>query len=119
MIKAVKNILKYILPTSMKNLIRKVKNARMVYFGPLTYNYDGLSTRNNCDFMKDDLFMESYRLGKETRSWGDLEIPWRVHVVLWAASMAKNLNGDFVECGVNKGGFARAIMNYVDFKGSV
>lgn len=94
----------------------KAKNTRLVYFGTPTYNQDGLATRNNCDFMKDKLFMQSYKLGKETGSWGDENIHWRAYVVCWAADKVKKLEGDFVECGVNKGGFARTIINYIDFK---
>jgi len=36
-------------------------------------------------------------------------------VACWAAQHAKSLPGDFVECGVNRGGMARAVMEYVDF----
>lgn len=83
--------------------------------GPLTYNQDGLASTHNCDFMKDKLFMESYALGKRTGSWGAADIPWRAFVCCWAANKAKHLAGDFVECGVNKGGYSRAIMHYIDF----
>jgi len=34
--------------------------------------------------------------------------------VLWAAERAATMPGDFVECGVNRGGFARAIVERVD-----
>ena len=44
------------------------------------------------------------------------DIHWRAYVVCWAANKAKSLEGDFVECGVNKGRLSRAIMNYVNFK---
>lgn len=84
--------------------------------GPFTYNQDGLATKHNCDFMYDPLFIESYKLGKETGSWGDLDIHWRAYIVCWAANKAKSLDGDFVECGVYKGGYARAIVHYVNFK---
>lgn len=84
--------------------------------GPVTYNQDGLATIHNSDFMKDTLFAESYEFGKNTRSWGDLDIHWRAHVACWAANQAKSLRGDFVECGVNRGGLALTVMNYVNFK---
>jgi hypothetical protein len=38
-----------------------------------------------------------------------------VHTILWAALHCKDIEGDFVECGTNKGGFARAICEYLDF----
>jgi hypothetical protein len=66
--------------------------------------------------MKDPLFMESYELGKSTGSWGESgNIQWRAFVACWAANKGKTLEGDFVECGVNKGGLARTVINYVDF----
>jgi O-methyltransferase len=38
-----------------------------------------------------------------------------VHVVCWFANQVKHLEGDFVECGVNTGAYARAIVEYIDF----
>lgn len=83
--------------------------------GPLTYNQDGLASCHNCDFVNDGLFLQSYELGKATGSWGGSDIQWRAFVACWAANKAKSLAGDFVECGVNKGGLARTVINYVDF----
>ena len=76
---------------------------------------DGLCTIHNSDFRKDPLFMEAYRLGKATGSWGSRDIFWRAYVCCWAANSVKDKDGDFVECGVNKGGLARTVMHYVDF----
>jgi len=83
--------------------------------GPLTYNREGLATVTNCDFLNDPRFQEAYRLGEQTGSWKDAKIHWRIHVLCWAADKASRLEGDFVECGVNRGGFSRAIMHFVDF----
>ena len=83
--------------------------------GPLTYNRDGLATVTNCDFLNDPRFQEAYRLGEQTGSWQDAQIHWRLHVLCWAADKASRLEGDFVECGVNRGGFSRAVMHFVDF----
>jgi len=84
--------------------------------GPLTYNQDGLATQHNCDFLKDELFMQSYERGKSLESWQSLDIHWRVYIACWAANKAKSLEGDFVECGVYKGGLTMSVMHYVDFK---
>ena len=46
---------------------------------------------------------------------GGGEIHYRVYVCCWAANKARSLEGDFVECGVNKGGYSRTVMHYVDF----
>ncbi len=82
--------------------------------GPLTYNRDGLATAHNADFIKDPRFRNAYRAGRDTGSWeGDIQ--WRAHVVCWAARRGTALPGDFVECGVNKGGLALTAMEYVQF----
>lgn len=83
--------------------------------GPLTYNQDGLATVHNADFMREPRFQEAYNLGKSTGSWGEAEVQWRAFVACWAANKGKGLEGDFVECGVNKGGLARTVISYVDF----
>lgn len=110
-----KKILKKIFPSEVVKLIKMIKNFRLVQ-GPLTYNKDGLATRHNCDFMNDPLFKEAYKLGKRLNSWGRVDIHWRAYIACWAANKVKSLEGDFVECGVYKGGLAIAVMHYVNFK---
>jgi len=44
----------------------------------LTFNKDGLATNNNCDFMQEALFQESYTLGKHTNSWSGSDLRWRL-----------------------------------------
>ncbi len=81
----------------------------------LAYKTDGLYTVHNSDFINEPLFKQSYQLGKETGSWGSSDVHWRAYICCWAAQQVKNLEGDFVECGVNRGGLSRAVINYVDF----
>jgi hypothetical protein len=83
--------------------------------GPLTYKENGLFTVVNCDFLSEPRFQEAYRLGEQTGSWGQYTIRWRAYVVCWAAYHASRLEGDFVECGVNLGGYSRAAMHFTDF----
>jgi len=80
-----------------------------------TYMEDGLITRHTADFLKDEKFTAAYAKGKATGSWGKMNPRWRVYTACWAAAHAANLPGDFVECGVNRGGMALAIMEYVNF----
>jgi hypothetical protein len=88
------------------------------------YNEGGLTTVTNCDFLSDPLFYDSYELGISTLTRvGGKRNPnffaydrYRVYVICWAASQAKNLLGDFVECGVNTGFLSRAAMNYIGFE---
>jgi len=84
--------------------------------GPLTYNQDGLATKHNCDFLTMPRFKEAYLHGKNTGSWGASEIQYRAYIACWVAQRASGLAGDFVECGVNRGGLARTVMAYTNFK---
>jgi O-methyltransferase len=84
----------------------------------ITYSHDLLYTYHNADFLKDPLFIESYNLGKKTDKdalLNNYDIEWRIHVLCWAAFHATQLEGDFVDCGVHTGIFARSVINYVDF----
>ena len=78
-----------------------------------TYHEDGLATEHTCAFLQEERFRRAYELGRATGSFRGREIRWRVHVACWAAAHAARLEGDFVECGVYRGGLARAIVDYV------
>lgn len=80
-----------------------------------TYAKDGLITFHHSDFLRDPLFQEAYRLGKATGSWHGADVEWRAYVACWAAGQGAKLAGDFIECGVERGGMARAVMHYVGF----
>jgi O-methyltransferase len=80
-----------------------------------TYHRDGLTTVHNADFQKDPLFARAYEQGKATGSWGDGNIQWRAYIACWAAEHAIRLGGDFVECGVNRGGLAMTVIGFTDF----
>jgi O-methyltransferase len=112
-----KAILRNVIPSrAVKSLRMLIDPNRYVSARSWAYSEDGLATEHNCDFMRDPLFLESYNLGKATGSWGTADIHWRAYVVCWAADKAKMLDGDFVECGVYRGGYARTVVNYVNFK---
>ncbi len=77
---------------------------------------DYLVSWHNAGFLADPAFNRAVDLGNARGSWeATSDIRWRFHVVLWAAARAAQMDGDFVECGVNRGGFARAIVDYLDF----
>jgi O-methyltransferase len=96
------------------NIIQKIKKTLNAPPKPkITYNQDGLTTVHNNGFMNDVDFMNAESVGAATGSWHNIH--WRVHTILWAANQCKNVEGDFVECGTNKGGFARSIVEYLDF----
>ena len=89
--------------------------AYMLYRAGGAYFQDGLVTVHNSDFCKDPKFHEAYALGKATGSWGRQDVEWRAYVCCWAAWSVREKDGDFVECGVNRGGLSRAVSHYVDF----
>jgi hypothetical protein len=78
------------------------------------YNQDGLISIHNHDFMFDPAFITVYQRGVQAAGQ-DYSWHWRVHIGLWAAFSASKLDGDFVECGVNRGFMSSAIMKFLDW----
>jgi O-methyltransferase len=107
------------------NFFRKIKwfiknynllhDSTEIVYGPLTYNTDGLATRNNADFLNNDRFVNAYKKSYETNSWIGYDIRWRAYIAYSFSDLVKNIEGDFVECGVNKGGLSRGIIEYINF----
>ncbi|HVB19871.1 MAG TPA: TylF/MycF/NovP-related O-methyltransferase [Candidatus Paceibacterota bacterium] len=120
---AAKNILRPITPNIVKKIYKSfsinLDNYTLLPKKDLTYATDQLYTFHNADFMKDPLFIESYNLAKRVDNKHCLaknDIPWRMHVLYWAGTYAKNIPGDFVDCGVNTGFCARSLMHYIGFE---
>ena len=78
------------------------------------YDQDGLRSVHNHEFMDNAPFREAYRRGIQAAGQ-DYRWHWRVHVALWTAHNASQLDGDFVECGVNRGFLSCAIMEYLQW----
>lgn len=100
---------------SAMGLMRRILPIHFMRKARSTFAEDGLITRHHFDFIDDANFKRAYKAGWETGSWGGADIRWRAHVALWAASHAARLDGDFVECGVNRGGLSRAIVESLDW----
>lgn len=79
------------------------------------YSEDGLQSIHNHDFIYDSAFLNAYQRGIQASAGVDSKFRWRAHVVLWAANCAAKLDGDFIECGVNKGFHSSAIMSFLDW----
>jgi len=77
------------------------------------YDRDGLRSVHDHSFMQEHSFRKAYDRG--VLAAGDYGWQWRVHIGLWAARSASLLCGDFVECGVNRGFLASAVMDYLDW----
>jgi hypothetical protein len=83
---------------------------------PAMYAEDGLISVHSHAFMVDPAFIRAYERGvraiggTDTYGWH-----WRIHVGLWVARLAAGLEGDFVECGVNRGFLSSAVMEYLDW----
>lgn len=82
----------------------------------------GMFTKHNSDFKNEPLFKESLRRGIQQyeRFWRNgksyaNKLDWERQTTAWAASHAKHLKGDFVECGVATGMTTMTLVNYLDF----
>jgi hypothetical protein len=85
-------------------------------FAPVAYAQDGLISVHSHAFMHNPAFLEAYSRGVKAIGGTDTyQWHWRIHIGLWAASVASRLEGDFVECGVNRGFLSSAIMEYLDW----
>jgi len=83
---------------------------------PNAYAQDGLVCVHNHDFMRDPAFERAYARGvRALDGESDYRWHWRIHVGLWAAASAATLDGDFVECGVNRGFLSSAIMERLNW----
>ena len=106
----------------MKSLLLKLIHAagygiyRLPAEGPsAVHDQDGLISIHNHDFMDDPAFRRAYDRGVRAAAGHDYQWHWRVHVGLWAARMAAKLDGDFVECGVNRGVLSSSVMEFLDW----
>ncbi|WP_395750199.1 TylF/MycF/NovP-related O-methyltransferase [Prosthecobacter sp.] len=102
----------------MKSVLKKLLDFLGVRLtridGIKRYDSDGMQTLHNHEFLDDP----KYQVALARALMADPTLgfmTWRLHVALWAASHAVRLGGDFVECGVNRGFLASAIMKYLDW----
>lgn len=107
------------LPPRVRDVLRFVREPdRYANFGPsFTHRKDGLATIHRADFMTDPVFRSAYdanlAAGAWDGPWGHGDPEWRMYVACWAAGQAAPLGGDFVECGVFRGGLSKTVMSYI------
>lgn len=94
-----------------------LKNNYILPKSEVKYANDLLYTFHNADFIEDPKFSKVY---SEVKAIGgkllhNYDIQWRIHVITWFANLVKNLEGDFIDCGVNTGFCPMAVIKYTDF----
>ena len=104
------------LQQSARRALASVAYAVIKRVAPYAYAQDGLATVHSHDFLLDPAFQAAYARGLEAVGTSqDYEWHWRIHVGLWAATLASKLPGDFIECGVNKGFLSSAVMRHLNW----
>ena len=119
---ALDTFLRRALPARWYEFVRYINHpdrAAIVYGSPM-FSEDGLAVAGrSVDFLFEPAFSRAYDAGKQAGAWGTLSgsfnMRWRVYIACWAARKAVTLDGDFVECGVNRGWLSRSVVEYVDF----
>ena len=102
-----------------RNISIKSKLQSTHFLGEITYDTDSLCTSNNVDFIKEEKFKSAYKKALDTKPWDGFSLQWRVYIVCWFANHVKDIEGDFVECGVNTGAYSIAIIDYIDFNSEI
>lgn len=112
------NVANQYLPKGLKKALKVLlrPSHTVVLPFPPSYCEDGLATVHSCAFVDDPAFSAAYRKGVETGSWDGIR--WRAHIYTWLGLQAFRLPGDFVECGVNRGGYARMLFEYLPLQSS-
>lgn len=115
----IKKVLPYALIKKLHTLLRP-NDFYWLRKKHVTYAQDLLYTHHSAGFLDDARFMEAYEIGKALDRGvllkGIYDIHWRMHVLCWAATLVQGLEGDFVDCGVCCGMYARIVIHYVDFQ---
>jgi O-methyltransferase len=117
-----KKIVKSFLPGRLKGAISVFRNPALLQipdsnlnnYPNFPYFHDGLATLHRHDFMRDERFLEAFK--EADKFLLGPKMYWRTYVICWAANKGAALEGDFVECGVFKGGFAKAVTSYTQFQ---
>ena len=106
-------------PQRIRHFIKRIPYSSELYdfvttvFSP-DYAEDAIRVSKNCSFLKDPDFIRGYNalLKQEPEA----KTRWRAHITQWAGFYASQLQGDFVETGVNKASFSSSVIEYTNFK---
>lgn len=105
------------LPRMAQFVVVALRNIRL-YVLPrrieFKYMSDGMATKSILPFMSEDKFLESYeRMIQASGFPNDPGLHFRIHQAIWCASIAKDVDGDFVECGTGRGLVFSAVLNSI------
>lgn len=84
---------------------------RLLYRKP-QYFEDGMISIHTCDFRNKPDFKRAKQVAMG-KTGVHFNADWNLHTMLWAAKRCSELEGDFVECGVDRGYTMRACAEYV------
>jgi len=97
-----------------KELLQALDTIASIYPGQ-TYASDMLiCILKNRSFLQDQKFTSAFYSSVTNEQ--EESLLWRVHTLVWAATNALKVDGDFVECGVFKGFCSGVILKYLDFQ---
>ena len=117
--KKLRIFLKNHLPRFILNFLVLLKTRKFIIFkGIVRYYEDELLTSHKCDFIYDQKFKSIYESAVKDQLAISPNIRWRAHVMCWAATNCMQIDGDFVECGVNRGFLSKIIIDFVKFSDS-
>lgn len=81
-----------------------------------TFDADGLRTVHFAPFLEDRSFAEAYRVAIAPLTLDTADVRYRAYVIQWAVSQARNVEGDFVECGTYDAKAATFILHLEDLR---
>jgi hypothetical protein len=97
---------------TLRNLNKLLKLSNYGYRATYVDSFN-LITRMGVGFLDSEQFLSADLRARQVT--GQIRSLWTTHVLLWAAECGARLPGDFVECGVEKGFGAHAIVNHLNF----
>ena len=107
----------------MKNKIKKALKDLFGKFGVFImqvppsgiYAESGMATIHNAGCVRTEKFQTAYQRGVKAANI-DYGIQWKAYIACWSALQALCAGeGDFIECGVNRGFISSTIMTYLDW----
>jgi Macrocin-O-methyltransferase (TylF) len=77
-----------------------------------TYVEDTFATLVNAEWLSDPDIERAYKAGADISVWG-VDHRWRIYTLLCCAEHGIKLGGEFVECGVDRGGSAMCVIEHL------